>query len=93
MTIVIVNNYFKKENLGKAAQIAHSLRKVGKSKHEIWVFSEISEKKIQNDVEAVVLSGSAARLQNQDHASMYTAEIELVTQVEVPVLGYALVIS
>lgn len=87
MTILVINNYYKRKNLSKVDQIAHALRYVGKSKHEIWSFSEINEKKIPDDVEAIILSGSSASLQNQDHASIYRAEIELIKQVEVPVLG------
>ena len=53
MTILIINNYYKPENLGKIGQIVHALRTVEKTRHEIWNFSEINEKKIPNDVEAM----------------------------------------
>jgi len=64
MTILIINNYYKEKNLKKVNQVSQALRKVGKSNHEIWHFSEINKKSIKNDIEAIVLSGSAAHLQN-----------------------------
>jgi len=87
MTILIVNNYSKKEYVNRVDQIACALKKTGKSQCEIWSFFEINEKEISDDVEAIILSGSTAHLQNQSHLSMYTGEIEFVKQVEVPVLG------
>ena len=87
MTILIINNYYKERNLNKVNQVSQALRKVGKSKHEIWHFSEINEKSIKDDIEAIVLSGSAAHLQNPDQASMYSAEVEIVRKVDIPIFG------
>jgi len=87
MTILIINNYYRETNLKKINQVSQALRKAGKGKHEIWRFSEINEKSIKNDIEAIVLSGSAAHLQNPDQASMYSAESEIIRKVEIPILG------
>lgn len=85
--MLIINNYYKKKNQSKVYQIVEALKRVGKSKHQIWRFSEISEKRIPDDVGAILLSGSSASLLNKKHRLMYRAEIELVKQAEVPVLG------
>jgi GMP synthase (glutamine-hydrolysing) len=87
MTILIINNYYKKRNLNKANQVSQALRKIGKSKHEIRHFSEITKKSIKDNIEAIVLSGSAAHLQNPDQASMYSAEVEIVRKVDIPIFG------
>jgi len=87
MTILIINNYYKERNLNKANQVCQALRKIGKSKHEIRHFSEITKKSIKDDIEAIVLSGSAAHLQNPDQASMYSAEVEIVRKVDIPIFG------
>lgn len=59
MTMLIVNNYYKKKNLSKVDQNASALRSLGKSKLERWGFSEINEKKIPDYVKAIILSGVA----------------------------------
>jgi len=87
MTILIINNYYKERNLNKANQVSQALRKIGKSKHEIRHFSEINKKSTKDDIEAIVLSGSAAHLQNPDQASMYSAEVEIVRKVDIPIFG------
>jgi GMP synthase (glutamine-hydrolysing) len=87
MTILIINNYYKERNLNKANQVSQALRKIGKSKHEIRHFSEITKKSIKDNIEAIVLSGSAAHLQNPDQASMYSAEVEIVRKVDIPIFG------
>lgn len=87
MVILIINNYYKKENLSRADQIAYALRRINSRKSKIWPFSETDENKVSKDVEAIILSGSSAHLQNPNHLSMYEAEIRLIRHVEVPVLG------
>ena len=52
MTILIINNYEKEENLSRANQIAQVLRNLGESKLEVWSFWEINEKTIPRDVDA-----------------------------------------
>lgn len=87
MTILIINNYYKNENLSKVYQIVNALRNVGKSKHEIWSFSEINRKRILDEIKAIILSGSTAHLQDSSHLSMYKSEIRLLRRVKVPILG------
>jgi GMP synthase (glutamine-hydrolysing) len=87
LTIVIVNNYSKEEDLTKVNKIADALRRAGKSKILVWNFPEIKEKENLSDLEAIILSGSSAHLQNPDHYAKYEAEVELVRQVGVPILG------
>jgi len=87
MTILIINNYYKERNLNKANQVSQALRKIGKSKYEIRHFSDIAKKSIKDDIEAIVLSGSAAHLQNPGQASMYSAEVEFVREVDIPIFG------
>jgi len=87
MTILIINNYYKKRNLNKVDQIASALKQIGETKHVIWGFSEIDNKKIPDNLEAVILSGSAARLKNQVVGPDYTIEIEFLKKIQVPILG------
>lgn len=87
MTILIINNYEKEEDQSKVDQIADALKKIGKTKCVICRFSEIHEKEIPEDLEALILSGSRAHLQNSSHLSRYEAEIELIRHANVPILG------
>lgn len=87
MAILIINNYYKERNLSKVNQVSQALRKLGKSKHEIRHFSEIVKRSIEDDIEAIVLSGSAAHLQNPDQASMYSVEVEIIRKVDIPIFG------
>ncbi len=87
MKIIVINNYYKPEMKPRVNHITHALRNLDKTKLEIWSFLEICRKKIQDDMKAIVLSGSTAHLQNPSHLAMYSAEIKFVRQVEIPVLG------
>jgi GMP synthase (glutamine-hydrolysing) len=87
LTVVIINNYSKEEDLTKVNKIADALKKAGKSKILIRNFSDIKEKEEPSDLEAIILSGSSAHLQNQDTYEKYEAEIELIKQARVPILG------
>jgi len=78
MTILIINNYEKEEDQSKVNQITDTLKNMGKAKYQIWKFSELQEKAIPEELEALILSGSRAHLQNPSHLSRYETEIELI---------------
>lgn len=87
MTILIVNNYSDEEDMIKAKKIEEILKAEGKSEVIMWHFSEIKIKEIPGDLEAIILSGSRAHLQDIDVHSEYTAEAELITEANIPILG------
>ena len=87
LTILIINNYFKEKNLHKVDKITESLRKIKKLETETWEYSEVSERRIPVDVEAIILSGSSAHLENGSNKPNYDAEINLIKNVDIPVLG------
>lgn len=90
MTIIIINNYpddySRKSVSEKLGQIELILRKTGKKKIVIWKFSEIDRQQLPDDLEAVILSGSNAHL---DEATLknYETEIEFVKNASPPILG------
>jgi len=87
MTIVVIYNYTDEEDLPKVKKIEEALNKNEKSKVVIWHFSEIERKAIPKDLEAIILSGSRAHLQDQDVYSKYGTEVDLIMKSDVPILG------
>jgi len=64
MTILIINNYRKKDNLNKVDQILSVLREM-KKKYVVWRYREIDIQNIPGQIEAVILSGSEAHIKDQ----------------------------
>lgn len=87
MTILIINNYYKKENLSRASKIAEALREVRWGSCKMLSFEDISEKKIADKAKAIILSGSAASFADHNCELDYSAEIEIVKKIEIPILG------
>jgi len=86
MTILIINNYCKKVNLNKVDQILSVLREI-KKRYVVWRYHEINIKKTPDQLEAVILSGSEAHIQDQGCFSKYQAEIDFIRQIDAPILG------
>lgn len=87
MTIIVINNYTDEKDFARAKKIEEALNKEGKDEVIIWHFSEIRKKEIPKDLEAIILSGSRAHLQNKDVNSEYDDEVDLIIKANVPVLG------
>lgn len=87
MTVIVVNNYFRRRFQDRVNKIIHALKNTGEKRYELWNFSNIGEKNVREDVEVVILSGSSAHLQNSVHSQMYDAETEFIRQATVPILG------
>lgn len=87
MSILIINNYEKKENQRKVEQIVQALKSLGKDEVEIWVYSEIKEKNISKNIEGIILSGSANSLMEAENLVKYSAEVDLIKQIRLPILG------
>jgi len=86
MTILIINNYCKKVNLNKVDQILSVLREI-KKRYVVWRYHEIDIKKTPDQLEAIILSGSEAHIQDQGCFSKYQAEIDFIRQIDAPILG------
>jgi GMP synthase (glutamine-hydrolysing) len=87
MGIIVINNYTEEKDLPKVKKIEEALNKEGKNGVIIWHFSEIGSREIPKDLEAIILSGSRAHLQNKGVYSEYDAEVDLIMKSNVPVLG------
>jgi len=87
MTIIIINNYTDEKDFDRVKKIEEALNREGKNEVIIWHFSEIESKEIPEDLEAIILSGSRAHLQNKDVYSEYAAEVDLIIKANVPILG------
>lgn len=88
MTILIINNYKNQEKYEeKIQEIKDALETLGKNDTCEMSFSNINKKKTYHNVEAVILSGSEAHLQDKADLDVYQAEIEFVKKTDLPVLG------
>ncbi|MEM2148002.1 MAG: gamma-glutamyl-gamma-aminobutyrate hydrolase family protein [Candidatus Bathyarchaeia archaeon] len=87
MTIIIINNYTEEKDAARVKKIEEALRREGKDKVVIWHFSEIKSKESPENLEAIILSGSRAHLQNNGVYSEYYDEVNLITKADVPILG------
>jgi len=87
MTILIINNYFAEDDFWKARGIVDRLKGLGRDDCKILHFTKISEKTIPSDLEAIILSGSPGNLSKEDDLQKFKAEIDLVSDSDVPVLG------
>jgi len=88
MNIIIINNYFKRKNLRRVDKIADALRKLGKYNYKIFHVSEFGEKEILGEAKTVILSGSSASFVHpKADQPDYTAEVELIKKIKIPILG------
>lgn len=88
MAILIINNYKNQEkHRDGIQQIKDALKRIGKSDTYEWPFFRIGKKKLPHNLEAIILSGSEAHLQDEADLDLYNAEIELVRKTDLPVLG------
>lgn len=87
MTNNVIKNYTKEKDVDRVNKIEEILHKKGKDKVVIWYFSEIESKEIPENLEAIILSGSRAHLQNNGVYSEYYDEVNLITKANVPILG------
>lgn len=89
MPVIVINNYFKPEYRCRACQIVGILEKL-RRKCELYYFTEINKvtRKIKSKIiEAVVLSGSSAHLEDPANLLRYGAEIDFIREVNIPLLG------
>lgn len=84
--LIVVDNYYKSENEGKADQIVEALKKCGRSQIKVVKYDSIDEETISS-AEALILSGSAAHPWKKEHMAMYKNEISIVQNCEIPILG------
>jgi GMP synthase (glutamine-hydrolysing) len=87
LTLLIINNYSEKNDLERIVKIEQALKKAGADNIEVLDFSEIQAEKPQENIEAIVLSGSGDSLRETSNLKKFTAEIELVKKAKVPILG------
>lgn len=87
MAIIVINNYTEEKDLPWVKKIEEALNKEGKNSVIIWHFSEVGSREIPKDLEAIILSGSRAHLENKGVYSEYDAEVDLIMKLKVPVLG------
>jgi len=89
MPILVVNNYHKPEYRERAFKIAAAMKELGR-RCEIFSYSAIDEvmERIQRGgIEAVVLSGSSAHINDPGDFVLYKEEIQCIPQMSVPLLG------
>ena len=88
MTIVLINNYFEKKYLHRVNKIADALRKSERNSYRILHIFDLGQKGIPAETKAVILSGSSASFVHpKANQPDYSAEIELVKKIKVPILG------
>jgi GMP synthase (glutamine-hydrolysing) len=87
MTILIINNYFDRKDQWKAQAIADRLRGLGRPYCKILDYDKIPKKAITSTLEAIILSGSPGCLSEGKDCQKFKAEIDLVPNSDIPVLG------
>lgn len=86
VSILIIDNY-KNGNPKKIAQIRRALAQAGKTDVNTLSYSVLSGEQVPNDTEAIILSGSEAHLSDSTECAGYEAEMHLVRNTQLPVLG------
>lgn len=86
MTILIIDNY-RNGNPEKIAQIKRALAQAGETKVKILPYSAPLDEKVPADTEAIILSGSEVYLSDSTECDKYGAEMRLVRNTRLPVLG------
>jgi len=81
---LIINNYL---NPKKVFKVVKAINKF--TNYEILSFKEDFKVlfKASNNVDAIILTGSEARIVNKDHVEMFNNEIKLLNECETPTLG------
>lgn len=87
MVVLVVNNYYKPENVGRVSHIEEAVRANSSESCRVISFRELGpDLELGEDISSVILSGSSAHF-SAEEVRMYEQEIELIRRSSLPILG------
>jgi len=86
--ILVINNYYRRELYARVKHITDLLEKFSEP-YEVIHFTEVGKimDLIEDEFEAVILSGSSLNPGNPEDLIKYEREISLIQRVNIPILG------